>query len=103
MVVQKISEADRDNSAADRLNGEAAGGRSNDYSLVMADRRVEESSRQVAEQIRVVAEIEAAGDSSAQATQVLQELERELKLATEQREKIRIEASQPAAEERQAG
>jgi hypothetical protein len=106
MVVQKISEAGRDEAAADRLNGEAAGGRSSDYSLMMADRRVEEASRRVAEQIRVVAEKEAAGETSERATALLQKLQQELMLLTEQREAARLgaEADSPAqAEERETG
>jgi environmental stress-induced protein Ves len=96
MVVQKFT-------APDRANGEAAGKETQDYPVMVADRRVEDMSRRVAEQIRVVAEIEAAGNSSAEAAQILQKLEEELKLATEQRATARLESSQPAAEEREAG
>jgi hypothetical protein len=102
MVVQKLS-AGQDHGSADRRNGTAADGRHGDYSLMMADRRVEEASRRVAEQIRVVAETEAAGDPSDRATRILQELERELTLATGQRDAARLEALQPPAEEREAG
>lgn len=84
------------------LNGAAVDGKSDDYSLIVADRRVEEASRKVADQIRVVAEAEAAGDSSKDAALVLQALEEELRLATEMRETARLEASRPAAEEREA-
>jgi hypothetical protein len=102
MVVQKLSAAGRDHGATERLNGGDAEG-AGDYALMMADKRVEEASRRVAEQIRIVAEIEAAGEPSDRATEILQQLEQELKLLTERREAARLEAATGPAEEREAG
>jgi hypothetical protein len=105
MMVQKLSTG-RNHGSADRLNGDAAESRHDDYSMILADRRVEEASHRVAEQIRVVAEIEAAGEPSETATELLQELELELKTLTERRETARREAcqgAQPETEGREAG
>ena len=106
MVVQKLSAAGLDHGSADRLNGVAAEDQPGDFNLMMADRRVEEASRRVAEQIRIVSEIEAAGETSERETALLQELQQELMLLTERREAARLGASAdapPQAEEREAG
>lgn len=97
MAIRNLSDASQGN-PTERLDGQPA-----DYSLMMADRRVEEASRRVAEQIRVVAEIEAAGDSSVVAARALQEMEQELKRATEHRAAIHLRADESVAEEREAG
>ncbi|TMJ19430.1 MAG: hypothetical protein E6G92_06515 [Alphaproteobacteria bacterium] len=99
MTIQKLPETGQDHGSSGRIDDAAV----EDYNLLTADRRVEEVSRRVAEQIRIVAEIEAAGEPSERASQILQELERELKLATEQRETARLDASRPQAEVREAG
>lgn len=92
MVVQQSSNPDLDESSVNQLNGSAPEGEAGDYRLVMADRRVDEASRRVAEQIRVVSEIGATGDSSEQASNLLHDLQQELKLLTERREAVRLEA-----------
>jgi len=76
---------------ADALNGGPAESQLGNYYLMMADRRVDEASRRVAEQIRIVSEINAAGGSSERATELLQELQQELKLLTERRDAVRLE------------
>ena len=89
---------------ADALNGRPGESQLGNYYLVMADRRVDEASRRVAEQIRIVSEINAAGGSPERATQLLQELQQELKLLTERREAVRLEVLHGHPhEEREAG
>jgi hypothetical protein len=88
----------------DPLNGTPSEGQLGNYYLVMADRQVEEASRRVAEQIRVVSEINAAGGAPERATDLLQELQQQLKQLTERREAIRLEVLHGhQQDEREAG
>jgi uncharacterized coiled-coil protein SlyX len=103
MVGQQHSISGLNKGSANRLNGTAAETQPDDYSLILADRRVEDATRRVAEQIRIVSEIEAADQPSGSAIALLQELEQELKLLTEQREAMRPQALDDQPEEREAG
>jgi uncharacterized coiled-coil protein SlyX len=106
MVGQKHTLPDADAGTGEALNGTAAEGNLSQYYLVMADRRVEEGARKVAEQIRVVSEINASGASAERATELLRELQQELSVLTERRETVRLELLHdrpPADEIKQAG
>jgi hypothetical protein len=103
MTIQKLSEAGQDQGSSEHIDGVVVDCQFDDYTLLTADRRVEEVSRRVAEQIRIVAETEAAGEPSDRAAQLLQQLEQELKVATEQRESARLQTNHRATQEREAG
>jgi len=107
MVGQKHILPDADAGTGEALNGTAVEGNlSHYYYLVMADRRVEEGARKVAEQIRVVSEISASGASAERATELLRQLQQELSVLTERREAVRLELLHdrpPADEIKQAG
>jgi len=90
---------------ADALNGRPAESQLGNYYLVMADRRVDEAAHRVAGQIRIVSEINASGQSAERATELLRELQEELKELTERREAVRIElhGRHPPGDDEQAG